>query len=50
MGGQRQKNQPEPGELAFPVESRREAPRPARKGTETPVANSRLAGCGKLVS
>jgi RNA-directed DNA polymerase len=35
MSGQRQKNRPEQEELAFPVESRSEAPKPAAKGTET---------------
>jgi hypothetical protein len=52
MSGQRQKNQPEQGELAFPVESRSEAPRPARKGTETPVAKRKpesLAGTERLM-
>jgi len=38
MSGQRQKNQPEQGELAFPAESRSDAPKAAGKGTETLVA------------
>jgi len=38
MSGQRQKNQPEQGELAFPAESRSEAPKAAGKGTETLMA------------
>jgi RNA-directed DNA polymerase len=38
MSGQRQKNQPEQGVLAFPAESRSVAPKAAEKGTETPVA------------
>jgi RNA-directed DNA polymerase len=35
MSGQRQKNRPEPGELAFPTESRSDAPKAVAKGTET---------------
>jgi RNA-directed DNA polymerase len=38
MSGQRQKNQPEQGVLAFPRESRSEAPTAVGKGTETPMA------------
>lgn len=38
MSGQRQKNQPEQGELAFPAESRSDARKAAGKGTETLVA------------
>src|SRR5215469_14783742 len=38
MSGQRQKNQPEQGVLAFPAESRSEAPKAVAKGTETLVA------------
>jgi RNA-directed DNA polymerase len=38
MSGQRQKNQPEQGILAFPVESRSDAPRAAAKGSETLMA------------
>jgi len=38
MSGPRQKNRPEPGVLAFAVEHRRDAPKAAEKGTETPVA------------
>jgi hypothetical protein len=47
MSGQRQKNRPEQGVLAFPVESRSDAPKAAAKGTETLVAKRRsesLAG------
>ena len=38
MSGQRQKNQPEQGVLAFPVESRSDAPKAAAQGTETLMA------------
>jgi RNA-directed DNA polymerase len=38
MSGQRQKNRPEQGVLAFPTESRSEAPMADVKGTETLVA------------
>ncbi len=38
MSGQRQKNRPEQEVLAFPVESRSDAPNTAEKGTETPMA------------
>jgi RNA-directed DNA polymerase len=38
MSGQRQKNRPEQGELAFPTESRSEAPKTDGKGTETLMA------------
>jgi hypothetical protein len=41
MIGQRQKNRPEQGELAFPAESRSEAPKTDGKGTETLVAKRR---------
>jgi len=41
MSGQRQKNQPEQGVLAFPTESRSEAPKADGKGTETLVAKRR---------
>ena len=41
MSGQRQKNRPEQGELAFPTESRSEAPKAVEKGTETLVAKRR---------
>src|SRR5215472_8117954 len=34
MSGQRQKNRPEQGVLAFPVESRSDAPRAIERGTE----------------
>ena len=52
MSGQRQKNQPEQGELAFPVESRSDAPKPAVQGTETLVAKRKsesLAGTERLM-
>src|SRR5437870_15614 len=52
MSGQRQKNQPEQGELAFPVESRSDAPKPAAKETETLVAKRKsesLAGTERLM-
>jgi RNA-directed DNA polymerase len=38
MSGQRQKNRPEQGVLAFPEEDRSEAPRTTAKGTETLAA------------
>ena len=38
MSGRRQKNWPEQEVLAFPAESRSDAPKPAAKGTETRVA------------
>ena len=38
MSGQRQKNRPEQGVLAFPAESRRDAPKAAEQGTETLMA------------
>jgi RNA-directed DNA polymerase len=41
MGGQRQKNQPEQGVLAFPAEDRSETPRAEPEGTETPMAKRR---------
>src|SRR5262244_2325902 len=52
MSGQRQKNQPEQGELAFPVESRSDAPKAAEEGTETLVAKRQtesLAGTERLM-
>src|SRR5215467_10376629 len=52
MSGQRQKNQPEQGELAFPVESRSDAPKATGKGTETLVAKRQtesLAGTERLM-
>jgi len=51
MSGQRQKNRPEQGVLAFPVESRSDAPKAAAKGTETLVAKrlpESLAGTERL--
>src|SRR6516225_336501 len=38
MSGQRQKNQPEQGVLAFPVEGKSDAPKVAEEGFETLVA------------
>src|SRR5246500_5373711 len=38
MSGQRQKNQPEPRGLAFPAESRSDAPKATAQGTETRMA------------
>jgi RNA-directed DNA polymerase len=52
MSGQRQKNRPEQGELAFAVESRSDAPKAAEKGTETLVAERKsesLAGTERLM-
>jgi RNA-directed DNA polymerase len=52
MSGQRQKNRPEQGVLAFPVENRSEAPKAAEKGTETLVAKRQsesLAGTERLM-
>jgi RNA-directed DNA polymerase len=52
MSGQRQKNQTEQGELAFPVERRSEAPKADGKGTETLVAKRQtesLAGTERLM-
>src|SRR6202050_5192613 len=41
MSGQRQKNRPEQGVLAFPAEGRRDAPKAVAKGTETLMAKHR---------
>ena len=52
MSGQRQKNQPEQGELAFPAESRSDAPKAIVQGTETPTAKRQsesLAGTERLM-
>src|SRR5580700_2332572 len=53
MSGQRQKNQqPEQGVLAFPVESRSDAPMATEKGTETLMAKCQsesLAGTERLM-
>ena len=52
MSGQRQKNQPEQEELAFPAESRSDAPKATGKGTETLVAKRQtesLAGTERLM-
>jgi RNA-directed DNA polymerase len=52
MSGQRQKNRPEQGVLAFAVEGRSDAPKAAVQGTETQVAKRRiesLAGTERLM-
>src|SRR5580693_4932655 len=52
MSGQRQKNRPEQGVLAFPAESRSEAPKAAEQGTETLMAKrmaESLAGTERLM-
>ena len=52
MSGQRQKNRPEQGELAFPVEGRSDAPKITERGTETLMAKRRtenLAGTERLM-
>ena len=53
MSGQPQKNQPEQGILASPVESRSDAPKAIVKGTETPNGEKReaerLAGTERLM-
>src|SRR5258708_36067589 len=52
MSGRRQKNQPEQGVLAFPAESRRDAPKAVGQGTETLVAKRKsesLAGSERLM-
>jgi RNA-directed DNA polymerase len=52
MSGQRQKNQPEQGVVAFPVESRSDAPKADGQGTETLMAKPRtesLAGTERLM-
>src|SRR5215469_10622294 len=52
MSGQRQKTRPEQGELAFPTESRSDAPKAVEKGTETLVAKRQtesLAGTERLM-
>jgi len=52
VSGQRQKNRPEQGVLAFPAESRRDAPKAVAKGTETFMAKHRtesLAGTERLM-
>src|SRR5215472_19161502 len=52
MGGQRQKNQPQQGELAFPAECRSDAPKATGKETETLVAKRQtesLAGTERLM-
>jgi RNA-directed DNA polymerase len=50
--GQRQKNRPEQGVLAFPAEGRSDAPKAVEKGTETRVAKRKsenLAGTERLM-
>src|ERR1700684_2285785 len=42
MSGQRQKNRPEQGVLAFPAEGRSDAPKAVAKGTETLMAKHRI--------
>ena len=52
MSGQRQKNRPEQEVLAFPAESRSEAPKTVGKGTETLMAKREtesLAGTERLM-
>jgi RNA-directed DNA polymerase len=52
MSGQRQKNRPEQGALAFPVEGRSDAPKTVVQGTETLVAKRKtesLAGTERLM-
>ena len=52
MSGQRQKNQPEQGVLAFPVESRSDAPKAIAQRTETLMAKRKtesLAGTERLM-
>ena len=52
MSRQRKKNRPEQGELAFPAESRSDAPKAVEKGTEMLVAKRQtesLAGTERLM-
>jgi len=52
MSGQRQKNRPEQGVLAFPVEGRSDAPKITERGTETLMAKRQsesLAGTERLM-
>ena len=52
MSGQRQKTRPEQGVLAFPTESRSDAPKAVAKGTETLMAKRQaesLAGTERLM-
>jgi RNA-directed DNA polymerase len=52
MSGQRQKNRPEQEVLAFPAESRSDAPKAAAEGSETPMAKRKsesLAGTERLM-
>jgi RNA-directed DNA polymerase len=48
MSGQRQKNRPEQGVLAFPGESRSEAPKATAEGTETLVAKRRTESLANI--
>ena len=47
MSGQRQKNRPEQGVLAFATGGRSEAPRPVEEGTETIMAKQRTESLAK---
>ena len=52
MSERRQKNRPEQEVLAFPAESRSDAPKTAEQGTETPLAKRKtesLAGTERLM-
>ena len=52
MSGQRQKTRPEQGVLAFPAESRSDAPKAVARGTETLMAKHQsesLAGTERLM-
>jgi len=52
MSGRRQKNRPEQEVLAFPADSRSDAPKAAEQGTETLMAkhmSESLAGTGRLM-
>jgi RNA-directed DNA polymerase len=52
MSGRRQKNRPEQEVLAFPAESRSDAPKAVEQGTETPMAKRKsenLAGTERLM-
>jgi RNA-directed DNA polymerase len=52
MSGRRQKNRPEQEGLAFPADSRSEAPKAVEQGTETPMAKRKsesLAGTERLM-
>ena len=52
MSGRRQKNRPKQEVLAFPAESRSDAPKAVEQGTETPMAKRKsenLAGTERLM-